>query len=180
MLSKFKPLPSQEYLLECLDYNPETGIFKWKERPSSHFKGNNIDVSVNKQRSGNIAGYIPASGYLMIGIDSTRYRAHRIAWKIVTGNDPLCEIDHIDMIRSNCKFKNLREAEGKENARNRKKYKNNKSGYKGVWFVESINKFCVQIMKDRVKYSLGVFDTAEEAYQAYLTAKREFHSTCTI
>jgi hypothetical protein len=174
-MKKFKKLPSQKYLIECLDYNPETGSFIWKQRPNHHFIDNRVMSLVNTQRSGKIAGYIPESGYLMIGIDSTRYRAHRIAWKIMTGNDPENEIDHIDMDRSNCRFSNLRSAEGKENARNRTKYKNNKSGYKGVSFNVQYGMFQSEIMKDRVRYNLGYYDSAIDAHNAYCNAAKNLH-----
>jgi HNH endonuclease len=175
MKKNFNPLPSQKYLIECFDYNSDTGIFIWKERPLHHFKREQTCTAINKQRSGSIAGYIADSGYLMIGIDSIQYRGHRLAWKIITGNDPGYEIDHEDLNRANCIFNNLRSAEGKENARNRKKYSNNKSGYKGVNFHVSYGKFRAKIMKDRVDYMLGYFDNAEDAYAAYCEASIRLH-----
>lgn len=173
---KFNALPSQEYLKECLNYNPDTGVFTWKYRPLHHFN-NHIGTykQVNTQRAGKIAGYIPKSGYLMIGIDLTRYRAHRIAWKIMTGEEPLFEIDHIDLVRSNCKFNNLRSAEICENARNRKEYSNNKLGFKGVSFNIRYKKYQSEIMKDRIKYNLGYYDNPVDANNAYIEASSILH-----
>lgn len=175
MPKKFKELPSQSYLKECLDYNPETGVFIWKIRPIHHFKDDRAMRSVNTQRAGKGAGFIAESGYLMLGIDSVSYRAHRIAYKIITGLEPDDEIDHEDMDRSNCRFSNLRNAEGRENARNRTKYKNNKSGYKGVSFNVQYGKFQSEIMKDRVRYNLGYYDNAIDAHNAYCSAAKKLH-----
>lgn len=171
----FNELPSQEYLKECLDYDEITGNFTWKLRPEHHFKTYGTFKQVNTQRAYKKAGFISESGYLMIGVDRIHYRAHRLAWKIITGNDPLFEIDHYDLNRSNCAFSNLREAERKQNARNRIHYKNNKLGIKGVSFNKKYKKFQVEIMKDRVKYNLGYYDNKEDAGNAYSTACKKLH-----
>lgn len=78
-------------------------------------------------------------------------------------------IDHIDRNKNNNSLDNLRWVPQSLNALNTKLYKNNKTGYKGV-----------QISGDRFKaiYKnkyLGRFDTAFEAYQAYLNALHEEH-----
>lgn len=36
-MAKYRPLPSQEFLLERFNYNQETGILTWKRRPKDHF-----------------------------------------------------------------------------------------------------------------------------------------------
>jgi len=175
-MKKFKPLPSKKYLDECFSYDRKTGVFIWKKRPQHHFKDNKTFISINKQRAGNIAGhYKPDSGYLILGIDSNSYRAHRIAWKMVTGRNPPDEIDHIDMNRKNCAISNLRSATGCENARNRKAYSNNKLGIKGVSFNKKYGKYQVEIMRDRIKYNLGYYDNKEDAKKAYDEGAIKYH-----
>lgn len=177
MSIKFNALPSQEYLKECLDYNPDTGIFVWKHRPLHHFN-NHIGTykQVNTQRAGKLAGCLnQESGYIMIGIDSVRYRAHRIAWKLITGEEPLFEIDHHDMDRSNCRFSDLRKADHSQNARNRREYSNNKLGFKGVSFNVKYGKYQSEIMKDRVRYNLGYYDNPVDAHNAYIEASKRLH-----
>ncbi len=34
---KINPLPSKQYLKECFDYDPLTGILTWRVRPVTHF-----------------------------------------------------------------------------------------------------------------------------------------------
>jgi hypothetical protein len=68
--------------MQVLNYNPETGIFTWKERIS-------IRIMV-----GWVAGEIDSHGHRRIGIEGTRYAAHRLAWLYVHGKWPDDEIDH--------------------------------------------------------------------------------------
>lgn len=54
--------------------------------------------------------------------------------------------------------------------------KNNKSGYRGVYYDKEKRKYAATIWFKRKRYRLGRFDTAEEAYEAYLKKKEELHS----
>lgn len=54
---------------------------------------------------------------------------------------------------------------------NRGIHKNNKSGYKGVTFSNGKWTSCVAFNKKR--FRLGIFETAEEAYKAYLIKSKE-------
>lgn len=64
---------TQEYLKECLDYNPDTGVFTWKERPMNHFCNESAFKRVNTKYSGKVAGSYIKDGYKIISICGVRY-----------------------------------------------------------------------------------------------------------
>ena len=33
-----RTLPEQSYLRECFNYDPVTGLLRWRERPRAHFR----------------------------------------------------------------------------------------------------------------------------------------------
>lgn len=93
----------------------------------------------------------------------------------MTGQIPVEQIDHIDMNKANNRFVNLREATRSENYRNRTRYSNNKSGFKGVCFYPPTNKWTAQITHLRKAKRIGYFDTPEEAHAAYCKAAQRLH-----
>ncbi len=70
-------------------------------------------------------------GYLAIGVDGTRYRAHRLAWLYVHGVYPN-QIDHENHVRHDNRIINLRETDSTGNSRNQSKPIHNTSGVVGV------------------------------------------------
>jgi hypothetical protein len=121
-----RPELTQARLKELLHYDPETGVFTRKFR-----WGESRDI-------GSVIGYKTDRGYVEIVLDSTKYRAHRLAWFYVHGVWPSAEIDHRDTDRANNRLTNLREATGFENHQNeRRARKNNKSGYLGVCWLST-------------------------------------------
>jgi hypothetical protein len=114
-----KPLPPISVINQLLDYYPGTGVLRWK---------------VNRKGTGgigSIAGCIKKDGYLQIKINNCPYQAHRLAYYIVTGQQPV-EVDHKNGIRNDNRISNLRAANKKLNQNNKKKYNNNTSGIIGV------------------------------------------------
>lgn len=73
-----------------LDYCPETGVFRWRERAGSEHEV----ICWNPKWAGKIAGYIDKRGYRRIKINATYYAAHRLAWIYVTGEWPTLDLDH--------------------------------------------------------------------------------------
>lgn len=82
------------------------------------------------------------------------------------------ELDRIDN-DDDYKSSNCRWVSHKENTNNRRKY-HNKTGYTGVTYKPKINKYQAQLYKNKKFIYLGVFDTPEMAYDAYLKAKNEY------
>lgn len=157
------PLPSLSRLFEVLEYFPETGALVWKKRIS-------IRITV-----GRVACSEASKGYLKIGIDGKRYKAHRIAYFMGTGIEAKGDIDHIDGDRSNNRLSNLRDVSRAENIQNqRHANRDSKTGVLGVTRTKS-RKYRAQIAKDGKNKSLGVFATAEAAHAAYVEAKRQIH-----
>lgn len=155
---------TQEYLRELMRYDPDTGIFtRLVSRSSTAMKGR-------------VAGTKNSRGYLQISIDRKLYSAHRLAWFYVYGVWPSCEIDHINRCKSDNRILNLREATGSENQQNRLKSKNNTSGYKGVFWHKTKQKWYAAILVNSKAIHLGVFKTTEEAYAAYCEAASRLHT----
>lgn len=119
-------------LLEDFEYNPITGLFVRK-------------TSKGKWKSGEIAGGIDAHGYVKIRVKNSKYAAHRLAFLYMTGEIPNM-IDHINRIKSDNRWENLRACDASENAANRSVHSNNSLGIKGVAWVESRNRFTGTIM----------------------------------
>ncbi|MGE0038076.1 MAG: HNH endonuclease [Xanthobacteraceae bacterium] len=96
-----------------------------------------------------------------------------MAWLYVTGTWPIEHVDHINGIRSDNRFVNLRLATNSENARNSRRRINNACGYKGVHYKKRLKKFVAQIRVAGRVFHLGVFRTADEAHAAYCKAAKE-------
>jgi len=163
----------EEQIRETYAYDPETGVFTWKKCKKR-----------SRMKIGDVAGSMVPNGfganYWQLFFNNTSLRAHRVAFFLMKGRWPLpgMEIDHRDNNPLNNKFDNLREATKTQNIANRKKYINNKSGYKGVTFYgkrKARKPFQAHIKTDGRNYSLGTYFTAQEASEAYLSAALFLH-----
>lgn len=147
--------------LKYLDYDPITGIFKWK-----------LTVSTN----GVIGDKIETTNkcpYLKIQIQGEHYLAHRLAFLMCKGYLPEF-IDHIDGDTKNNRIENLRGCTKSQNGMNRPKQINNKTGFKGVSWQKSAKKYTAQItVKGKKKY-LGSFSCKYDAAKAYNKAALQY------
>ncbi|NKE77545.1 HNH endonuclease [Ochrobactrum sp. MC-1LL] len=168
---KFKKLPPLEYLRECLDLNIQTGALVWKDRPRRHFVSL-CGYRTSQRLSGQRADGSIIDGYRTVLINGTRYAAHRIVWLMATGDDPQV-IDHINHDKEDNRPENLRSCADQQNHFNRKKYRNNSSGLKGVHACNG--KWRAMIRIDGKSRHIGMYETPEKAHEAYLQeAKRLF------
>jgi HNH endonuclease len=88
---------SRETVAQLLDYDPATGEFRWKVRRGG-------------MELGSIAGALDSEGNLVIRIKRRGYMAHRLAWLLVHGRWPARKIRHLNGIKDDNRFANLREA----------------------------------------------------------------------
>lgn len=173
---KMNRLPAQEFLQRCLRYNKVTGILLWKKRPREHFKNQQAFVRWNNQYPGAEAfGYIHATGAKYGAIDSRWFYAHRIIWKLVTGNDPIGIPDHKNRIRWDNRWCNLREATFSQNSFNHSLRTDNSSGHAGVYFSKNEQKWKAQISVKKKRIYLGRFNMLENAIAARKLAEEDYH-----
>jgi|SRR5215469_8624729 len=149
-------------LKETLEYNPETGVFVWLKPAWNQLSW-----------VGEEAGSPDAYGYICIEINGERYKAHRLAWLYMTGEWPKLDIDHINLVKWDNSWNNLREVTVSQQHANSPLQSNNTSGHKGVSWYWQRNKWRAYIKKDGKRKHLGFFLSKEEAVAAYEKAARE-------
>jgi hypothetical protein len=156
---------TQDILKSLLNYEPKTGVFTYKD----------------KKRFGLVAGNISKAGYVQIWINGKTRLAHRLAWLYMVGEWPKKQIDHINVIKTDNSFCNLREADNAENNRNTKTRVNNTSGYKGVVYDKSGSCWRAKTKFNNKDISLGSFKTPQEAANAYNDyAKKTYGNFCNL
>jgi hypothetical protein len=153
---------TQEHLKRFLHYNPDTGLFT-RLTKSNRFK------------IGEVAGTRNTVGYILVRFDGYRFTAHRLAWLYMTGKLPSLGIDHINGLKDDNRFCNLREADQAMNALNTGANKNNPFGLKGITFSRKLNKFCAKSTVRGISHKIGYFDTKEDAYAAYVEFAKVHH-----
>jgi len=115
------------------------------------------------------------TGYNRIQINKKSIKRHRlIAYcflglqNIVGNKKGIDLIDHIDGNKLNNSIENLRITNNSGNQQNKK-------NVKGYHFDKKLNKYKAYIMVNGKKIHLGLFDTKEDAHNAYLNAKKIYH-----
>lgn len=151
-----------ERLRELVHYDPDTGAFVWK-------------VARRLKGAGERAENYGWEGYGRIHMDGRNYAAHRLAWFYIHGHWPPGLIDHVNGIPGDNRISNLRVADANANAMNRRKSTRNTSGYKGVSVYRRSGKWRAEIAARGARYTVGFYDTPEEAAAAYRVAAAKIH-----
>lgn len=169
-----RPLPPVEFLRECFDYEPETGVIRWKHRPDCHFTTAAIAKAWNSKLAGSTSfGSSSSGGHLQAELmfDGGCYRltAGRVILKLMTGVEP-DTVDHANGDPQDNRFENLRAATHQQNTWNLGKTRA-ASGLRGA-FREG-RKWGASVNIAGRRHRLGLFDTALEAHEAYCAYVRE-------
>lgn len=159
-------LLGRQRIEELIEYRPDTGLFHWRVARNSYGGG---------VRPGDEAGTIH-DGYVQIIIEQRTYRAHRLAWFLMTGDFPPKgeEIDHINRDRSDNRWCNLRLVTRTQNNMNMSIRTDNKSGCKGVGCRKDTGRWYARITVERRVILLGHFDTFAEAVAARQAAEQQY------
>lgn len=169
MQYKVKEMPSQEVIRALVNYDPQTGLAFWLAREPKWFEGGMRDPEWEAKRwnASNEGNYISrlANGYIMTSLFNQKIFLHRLAWKYMTGEEPIF-VDHKNGIRNDNRFDNLRNATRKTNGRNMKLFSTNTSGHVGVRQRPG-GRWQARIKVDQKEQHIGMFDTYEEAIEAW-------------
>lgn len=153
-------------LKAMLSYDPETGNFMWLKRPDK-------SVQWNGRYVGTLAGWFDWKKYRIITIDYLNHRAHRLAWLYMTGEWPPEDIDHINGNPSDNRWINLRLASRSQNNGNTKLRANNTSGCRGVSWDKSTQRWSANCKFNKKYVFRGLFDSFDDAKDAYEFAYRK-------
>lgn len=157
---------TREQLVAEYSYDPSTGLFY------------RLSDRVGAPR-GQVLGRLTSSRYLQIAVGGKAFSAHRLAWLYMTGEWPKHMVDHINGVRHDNRWSNLRDVTRSVNMENqRKAMRTNKSGFLGV----SVHKlgFQAAIHTAGKCHYLGIYRTPQEAHSVYLEAKRRLHKGNTL
>ena len=146
---------TQDLLIEIFDYESETGWFINR-------------YSRGRAGAGSRAGGETGHGHRRIIIGYNKYYEHHLAWLYVYGVWPN-EIDHVNGDRCDNRIANLRVCSRTENNFNREDYAG-RSGLKGAYFDPRSRNWYSKIQVGGWQKFLGVFDSPEEAHEAYKEA----------
>lgn len=158
----FHAMLTKERLDEVLDYNPETGLFTWRIQASS------------RALIGTTAGTPNAYGHRQIRVDGRLYYEHRLAFLAMTGAFPPFQVDHINGVRSDNRWSNLRFATHAENRRNVGISKYNTSGVTGVCRDKASGKWWAGICDGGKTIHLGLFTEFKDAVAARRAAEVKY------
>lgn len=156
---------SRDDLRALFQYDPMSGDLLWK------------DTRRRGATSGRRAGCIDAAGYVVVRVFGRRFKSHRLVWLYVTGETPKGVIDHINGVKSDNRFSNLRDVTVQENLRNMPRQTNNKSGLPGVRWEKKVGKWVANIKVGGITRHIGTFDNLLCAASARKSAERKhgFH-----
>ena len=153
---------TQQAIKDVLDYDPATGLFTWKTRVAKRIQIGDKAGSVKRQ-----------TGYLVVSILGERHYAHRLAFLYMTGALPHADVDHINGVRCDNRWGNLREVVRSENLRNRKIPSTNKSGVIGVCWSALRKKWVATISICDKNIVVGAFTEFTDAVAARKSAEQQ-------
>lgn len=145
--------PSQSEVRELFCYSPSSGFIYWRS-------------SRNSKKAGEIAGRIDSNGYAKVYYRRCSLPVHRLIWLYMTGEMGSFEIDHINGIKSDNRWENLRAVTRSENMKNTSLRSDNKSGYPGVSWNTKDKRWIARICVGGARKSLGSFKSVEDAIAA--------------
>ena len=137
-------------------------LLKWRETKTKPSYWWELKGNINK-----------GTGYMVVGINNKTFKFHRVVYLVHNKKWEIHDtcrdnsIDHIDRDKLNNNIENLRVATHSQNMRN--------TDCKGYTFHKTNGKYVAKIMVECKNIYLGSFVNEDDARNAYLEAKAEYH-----
>jgi len=162
-----KVVPDFQKALKYLEYVPETGDFLWKVDRGTNVKAGSKAGTVFTNRAG-------GKQYIHITILRSTYKAHTLAFVVMTGEKPKHQVDHVNGDGCDNRWCNLRDVSQSDNCKNKRRQRNNRSGSMGVMFHKVKQKWQAYIHVGWKQIHLGYFLNKEEAISRRKAAEVEY------
>lgn len=144
---------TQVGLLSAFAYDENSGKLTHKQSTSSGLQGED-------------ATFTHSRGYLSVCVGGKQLLAHRIIFLMQTGRWPTEHVDHINHVKNDNRWCNLREVTQGDNNRNMPQQTNSSYGVIGVNLHRPSGKYRAYITVNGASKHLGLFDTVEAAKAA--------------
>lgn len=155
------PLPPLE-TLESTFHLTASGRLVSKVSRTSRTAGEYADNGVRRE-------------YRSVSLGGRIYFAHRVVWALFYKEEPPENIDHINGEPTDNRPANLRAASHAQNMRNKRRYRSNTSGIKGVHKRKDSGLWRAYISCNGKRTHIGQYQTKEEARIALDLARAEMH-----
>ena len=160
--------PPSNDILRFIRYEKDTGKLYWNARNTEDF--NTTKYPADKMRDSWNTKFADKEAFTAVGshgyhtgaIKGKLYLLHRVAWFIEEGYWPNI-VDHINGIRTDNRWVNLREVTCRESSKNIGLRSNNKSGQHGVSWRKDTAKWTSRITNDGKVILLGDYEDLDKA-----------------
>lgn len=144
-----------ERMDEIFDVDPAKGSIIWRAPPFNH-----------PDLMGKEAGTTNCYGYVQIRIDGRIYRRARLIWFYVHGTWPSKQVDHENLVKTDDRLENLREASSDQNQWNTSVRKNNLLKAKGIDWRPDKKRYRARVVCRGITTQVGYFRSLDEAIAA--------------
>lgn len=130
------------------------------------------EISGHLTFNGKRIGWKNGPGYRRVKIQGKEYAEHRLIWFLMTGEFPDLDIDHINGIRDDNRWCNLRVLSRQHNLQNQRLAR---QGNPLLGVTKNRNRWSAKIKLNGKLVHLGTFDTPEQAHEVYINKKKKEH-----